>query len=81
MALHRSVCLLNSALLPLLLLLAEGTGGARALRLSRWDQKIWMPTDKVEAEEDGEERGTKWAVLVAGSYGYGNYRHQVGFFF
>lgn len=40
-----------------------------------------MPTDKVEAEEDGEERGTKWAVLVAGSYGYGNYRHQVGFFF
>ncbi|KAJ9706819.1 hypothetical protein PVL29_002007 [Vitis rotundifolia] len=76
MALHRSVCLLNSALLLLFLLLAEGTGGARALRLNRWDQKIWMPTDKVEAEEDGEERGTRWAVLVAGSYGYGNYRHQ-----
>ena len=23
------------------------------------------------------EEGTKWAVLVAGSSGYGNYRHQV----
>lgn len=27
------------------------------------------------AEED--EVGTRWAVLVAGSSGYGNYRHQV----
>ncbi|RVW50617.1 Vacuolar-processing enzyme [Vitis vinifera] len=72
MALHRSVCLLNSALLPLLLLLAEGTGGARALRLSRWDQKIWMPTDKVEAEEDGEERARSgrfsWPADVCHAY-------------
>ncbi|GAB4837129.1 hypothetical protein Ancab_002040 [Ancistrocladus abbreviatus] len=25
---------------------------------------------------NGEVEGTRWAVLVAGSYGYGNYRHQ-----
>jgi legumain len=45
-----------------------------------------MPTEKggdaaaaaasaPAVEED--EVGTKWAVLVAGSSGYGNYRHQV----
>ncbi|KAI3858127.1 hypothetical protein MKX03_022446 [Papaver bracteatum] len=39
---------------------------------SRWDSTIKMPTEK----EDDEEIGTRWAVLVAGSQGYGNYRHQ-----
>ncbi|CAN1333303.1 Vacuolar-processing enzyme beta-isozyme [Linum perenne] len=34
--------------------------------------RIVMPTE--EAEDD--EIGTRWAVLVAGSKGYGNYRHQ-----
>lgn len=24
-----------------------------------------------------QQNGTRWAVLVAGSFGYGNYRHQV----
>lgn len=79
----RSLRLLNSPALQLFLLfllLAEGTWGGGALRLNRWDQKIWMPTDQFEPEEDGEGAGTRWAVLVAGSYGYGNYRHQVGFF-
>ena len=82
MAGRRSLCLLNPPpLLLLLLLLSEGNWGGRALRLNRWDPKIWMPTEKVEPEEDSQETGTRWAVLVAGSYGYGNYRHQVGFFF
>lgn len=80
MAGRRSLRLLSSALLLLFLLLAEGTGGGLALRLNRWDQRIWMPTDKVEPEEDGGEGGTRWAVLVAGSYGFGNYRHQVSLF-
>lgn len=31
-------------------------------------------TSKSSANE-----GTKWAVLVAGSMGFGNYRHQVSF--
>lgn len=35
---------------------------------------IKLPTEK---EEPAEEAGTRWAVLVAGSSGYGNYRHQV----
>lgn len=34
-----------------------------------------MPTEKDVAGGD-EELGTRWAVLVAGSQGYGNYRHQ-----
>ncbi|KAI5084694.1 hypothetical protein GOP47_0001031 [Adiantum capillus-veneris] len=35
------------------------------------DQYIRMPTDRSTNEE-----GTKWAILLAGSSGYGNYRHQ-----
>ncbi|KAG8476125.1 hypothetical protein CXB51_032883 [Gossypium anomalum] len=27
-------------------------------------------------EKDDQQLGTRWAVLVAGSSGYGNYRHQ-----
>jgi legumain len=32
------------------------------------------PAPSAAAEEEG---ATRWAVLVAGSSGYGNYRHQV----
>lgn len=39
---------------------------------SPWDGKIAMKT-----EEDETEAGTRWAVLIAGSSDYGNYRHQV----
>lgn len=38
----------------------------------------------VDGVPSTEPNGTKWAVLVAGSMGYGNYRHQVNntnFFF
>ncbi|CAN4127570.1 unnamed protein product [Withania somnifera] len=37
-----------------------------------WDPLIKSPVDH-DTEEDG---GVRWAVLVAGSSGYGNYRHQ-----
>ncbi|KAL6903423.1 hypothetical protein ACP4OV_004236 [Aristida adscensionis] len=60
---------------------AEGKGD--------WEPLIRMPTEKgggaaatdpaaaaAAAEEEGDEVGTRWAVLVAGSSGYGNYRHQ-----
>ena len=43
-----------------------------ARRFHGWEPEIRMP---AESEED--EVGTRWAVLVAGSSGYGNYRHQV----
>lgn len=40
-----------------------------------------MPTEREGAGEGGsdseQEPGTQWAVLVAGSSGYSNYRHQV----
>lgn len=42
-----------------------------------------MPTEKEgagEGDRDSEEEpSTRWAVLVAGSSGYSNYRHQVKF--
>lgn len=45
------------------------------------DGFIRMPVDKQHSfeskeEEDGDSIGTRWAVLLAGSSGYGNYRHQ-----
>nr|QCW05331.1 asparaginyl endopeptidase 2 [Viola philippica] len=57
--------------------------GAQATRVSRpFVPGILMPTDRVGTEPDqaddvdGDEIGTRWAVLVAGSNGFGNYRHQ-----
>ncbi|URD83482.1 vacuolar-processing enzyme [Musa troglodytarum] len=48
-----------------------------------WDPIIRLPSNRLAPEpgeggrQDGEEEtGTKWALLVAGSSGYGNYRHQ-----
>ncbi|KAI6702246.1 hypothetical protein NL676_011382 [Syzygium grande] len=41
------------------------------------EPEIHMPTAREEAADDeGQGVGTRWAVLVAGSSGYGNYRHQ-----
>ena len=34
---------------------------------------------KAPANADQNDEGTRWAVLVAGSNGYWNYRHQVTF--
>ncbi|PON53815.1 Peptidase C13, legumain [Parasponia andersonii] len=51
-------------------------GSGRAARFDRWESAIRMPTEKDEAEDLDGEVGTRWAVLVAGSSGYGNYRHQ-----
>lgn len=44
--------------------------------LNRFESLLRSP---VEFDDDDEEvrNGTNWAVLVAGSNGYGNYRHQV----
>ena len=44
-----------------------------------WDGKIVMPGEEEAVREpDPTQEGERWAVLVAGSAGYGNYRHQVG---
>jgi legumain len=52
---------------------------SQAARLNPVEAGILMPTEKdgPEVDDDGKEIGTRWAVLVAGSNGYGNYRHQV----
>ncbi|OVA08065.1 Peptidase C13 [Macleaya cordata] len=64
-------------LLMLLYFFIATISGQAAGRLDRWESTIKMPTEKVETgEEDTDEIGTRWAVLVAGSSGFGNYRHQ-----
>ncbi|KAK4486403.1 hypothetical protein RD792_009077 [Penstemon davidsonii] len=50
----------------------EALGGRRSWRPKPWDPIIRQPVDGGEAADDG----TRWAVLVAGSNGFGNYRHQ-----
>ncbi|KNA12703.1 hypothetical protein SOVF_123500 [Spinacia oleracea] len=50
----------------------------------RWESNIRMPTDKEEQQQEQKKPGdaesdvdgTTWALLVAGSQGFGNYRHQ-----
>ena len=82
MTVRHSVCLMSPPTLLILVLLGfEVIGGGRASRLNRWESGIRMPTEKDDAEDVDGEVGTRWAVLVAGSAGYGNYRHQVFFFF
>ena len=56
--------------------------GGLASRLNPLEPGILMPTEEFEPaagvdEDDDAQPGTRWAVLVAGSMGYGNYRHQV----
>ncbi|KAK9277465.1 hypothetical protein L1049_007009 [Liquidambar formosana] len=78
MAVHHSILLTNSALLLLLILPFEAAQGGRAARFNHhWESTIRMPTEKEEpGDYEGKEVGTRWAVLVAGSSGFGNYRHQ-----
>lgn len=44
-----------------------------------WDPLIRSPVDRDDDETEEGGGGVRWAVLVAGSNGYGNYRHQVIF--
>lgn len=47
---------------------------------SRLDPSLRLPSDREVERINGDEDddvGTRWAVLIAGSSGYGNYRHQV----
>lgn len=57
-------------LLLFLLLLDSSIVGGGASRIERWESIIKLPTEKEE------KNVTIWAVLVAGSSGFGNYRHQ-----
>ncbi|XP_022737582.1 vacuolar-processing enzyme [Durio zibethinus] len=77
MAKQYSVFLQNPPLLFFLLLLFEAINVGRAARLNQWESGIRLPIEKDEPQDiDDQQLGTTWAVLVAGSAGYGNYRHQ-----
>ncbi|KAF3942986.1 hypothetical protein CMV_030415 [Castanea mollissima] len=77
MTMRHSLRLMSPPTLLILVLLGfEVIGGGRASRLNRWESGVRMPTEKDDAEDFDGEVGTRWAVLVAGSSGYGNYRHQ-----
>ncbi|GKV38100.1 hypothetical protein SLEP1_g46046 [Rubroshorea leprosula] len=77
MADRPSLFLKNPTLLLLLLLLPAAAVTSGATRLNSLESVIQMPTEKDEPEAvDDQELGTRWAVLVAGSSGFDNYRHQ-----
>ncbi|XP_012475963.1 vacuolar-processing enzyme [Gossypium raimondii] len=78
MAKHDSVFIKSPSLFFLILLLFEANHIEGAGRLNQWESGIRLPTDKDNEPEELDEQqvGTRWAVLVAGSSGYGNYRHQ-----
>lgn len=50
-----------------LLVLVAAVAGAR------WQDFLRLPSE----DDDAAAVGTRWAVLIAGSNGYYNYRHQV----
>ncbi|KAI0494166.1 hypothetical protein KFK09_024297 [Dendrobium nobile] len=65
-----SICVSLLSLLSFLLLPAS----------ARLDPVLRLPSEisgrRLEAGGD-DSVGTRWAILIAGSSGYGNYRHQV----
>jgi legumain len=62
------VLLLSACLSALVLAVAH----ARAPRL---EQTIRLPSQRA-GQDDDDSAGTRWAVLIAGSNGFYNYRHQ-----
>ncbi|XP_048319871.2 legumain [Ziziphus jujuba] len=75
---HHSVISINFAMWVFVMVLVLGfSGNFQAARLDRWESAIRMPVEKDDEARDGDQDvGTRWAVLVAGSSGFGNYRHQ-----
>ncbi|KAL4341887.1 hypothetical protein GQ457_08G027170 [Hibiscus cannabinus] len=78
MAKQVSVFVKNRSLFLLVLLLFEAIHVGRAGRFNQWESGIRLPSERDDEPEDVDEKqlGTRWAVLVAGSAGYDNYRHQ-----
>ncbi|XP_048140908.1 vacuolar-processing enzyme isoform X2 [Rhodamnia argentea] len=78
---RRRAFFISSAWLLMLAACLEARGVSRPGRPD-WtfgfaEPEIRMPSEREEAGDDeGQGVRTRWAVLVAGSSGYGNYRHQ-----
>ncbi|MCO5584406.1 hypothetical protein L7F22_038332 [Adiantum nelumboides] len=45
-------------------------------REESWDHYIPLHNIRMPAEDPFQDYRTRWAILIAGSSGYGNYRHQ-----
>ncbi|CAA7402879.1 unnamed protein product [Spirodela intermedia] len=43
---------------------------------SRWDSSLRLWSEREETAPSEESVGTRWAILIAGSSGFWNYRHQ-----
>ncbi|XP_076951863.1 legumain-like [Bidens hawaiensis] len=71
---------ITSLLLVLMITLVTLPNGAAAKRGSgsgwNWDPLIRSAVDLEDEVDDQLGNGTRWALLVAGSKGYKNYRHQ-----
>jgi legumain len=63
----------------LAILFASLFGVAAGPQVGIWEGKIVMPSATDEDQGSESAAGVRWAVLLAGSAGYGNYRHQVVF--
>jgi legumain len=63
-------------LLPLALLLSALVLAVAHARAPLLDQTIRLPSQRAAGHEEEDSVGTRWAVLIAGSNGYYNYRHQ-----
>ena len=48
-----------------------------ALRLPSEASRFFRPGKVNDDNTDDDATGTRWAILLAGSNGYWNYRHQV----
>ncbi|KAG8659406.1 vacuolar-processing enzyme [Manihot esculenta] len=73
---HRFNLFFNYAVFLVVTLYFLCLQGGLASRFNQFEPGILMPTEEVEPGIDDDQLGTRWAVLVAGSMGYGNYRHQ-----
>ncbi|XP_034683448.1 vacuolar-processing enzyme-like [Vitis riparia] len=67
-----------AALLALSTLVAGGRhfAGDNGLLLPSEASRFFRPGGAADDDVGGESAGTRWAVLIAGSNGYWNYRHQ-----
>jgi legumain len=63
-------------LLPIILATLFVVSAAAGRQGGIWDGKIVMPIATDEDQGSESAAGVRWAVLLAGSAGYGNYRHQ-----
>ncbi|KHN42783.1 Vacuolar-processing enzyme [Glycine soja] len=59
----------------MMVVLIRVDGAAARPNQKEWDLVIKLLTEPVDADLD--EVGTQWMILMAGSNGYGNYRHQL----